>query len=235
MIVKSIAKTYASEQPLPNEDACHLFQHKAALSDGAGGTGIAAQYWAATLVENIPEEPIRNIDTLTAWLKPLAIAFFEQQEQSLATPYQISKLYQEGASATLAAVWLVEGYWHFFGYGDSHWFVFSANHELSLSLPYQSAEDFLGSTHLLNPISMPSSIPICTATIKQQAGNIYFLASDEIAKHILGTLAQKPNQLAKFIASIQGNETDFISYIESQPDIGSDDYSVIYWEDNSED
>ncbi len=231
---QSIAKTYASPHPLPNEDACwHPSPQQAALSDGAGGTGIACHHWAAALVQNLPQEPIRHLEDLVSWLRPLAISFFEQQEKDLSL-HQIGKLYQEGSSATLAAVWKVNTRWHFFGYGDSHWFVFSPQHQLLLSAPYHSAEQFLGSTYLLNPITQPSPEAICTESWEAEVGNVYFLASDEIAKHILGTLSKKTEQLASFIAAVQGSESDFIQYLENQSDIGSDDYSVIYWEDTPE-
>ncbi|MEO5375782.1 MAG: protein phosphatase 2C domain-containing protein [Alphaproteobacteria bacterium] len=180
----------------PNEDRFRVADLDdgvvAAVSDGAGSSGLYCGAWAQTLVENLPGTPIDSRDVLDRWMGGFWKGFADDMKrQAAATPARHSKLVREGSCATLTACWLrtVDDVTnlHWIGYGDSPLCVFEWHDDqpvLTACYP-KSLTQFDAAPYLLNWKDLPQEahVHVGTATLPPRATVI--IASDGIGQYLL--------------------------------------------------
>jgi len=202
-----------------NEDRFRLTESGAgllaAVSDGAGASGLFCGAWAETLVSRLPGEPLAGIDEINAWMDAFCLDFRAAiAAQTRADRAKHSKFVREGSFATLTACWLAasedrtEVRW--IGYGDSPLLVFDrTGPEPSLigSHPGTLAA-FDRDPQLLNWMTVPSAAGLKSGAILLPPRATVVLASDGIGQFMLlrylaspaapaGALAEEFGRLAK--------------------------------------
>ena len=164
----------------------------AAVSDGAGASGLYCGAWAEALVERLPETPLGTIDDLNRWLDGFCLDFRQSTiTQCKGDPPRHSKFVREGSCATLAACWLkadeatVTAHW--LGYGDSPLLVFDrtgGEPELMLAHPGTLAA-FDRDPHLLNWTVLPEARHLKQGMVTLPRRATVMLASDGIGQFLM--------------------------------------------------
>ncbi|MEI6986945.1 MAG: hypothetical protein WCK65_12530 [Rhodospirillaceae bacterium] len=195
-----------------NEDRFRLSQIEgaggmgllAAVSDGAGASGIFCGAWAETLVGKLPDAPISDLEALNCWLDGFCLDFRSTHSvQAKVDPTRHSKFVREGSFATLVVCWLglyrgggagdINGagdadaaVLHWLGYGDSPLLVFdrSANCMVLVESHPTSLADFDRDPHLLNWKNMPDSARLRTGMLRLPRLATIILASDGIGQFL---------------------------------------------------
>ena len=164
----------------------------AAVSDGAGASGLYCGAWAETLVERLPEAPLGTIDDLNRWLDGFCLEFRQTMiAQCKADPPKHSKFVREGSFATLAACWLwanesgVTAHW--IGYGDSPVLVFDRTGDEAelVSAHPNGLAAFDRDPHLLNWTVLPDSQRLSGGTVALPRRATVMLASDGIGQFLM--------------------------------------------------
>lgn len=164
----------------------------AAVSDGAGGSGLFCGAWAGALVGRLPGQPLVGIDELNRWLDGFCLDFHREfAGRARADQRKHSKFVREGSFATLAACWLtrtgpaVSCRW--LGYGDSPVLVFDRTGDgLSLVAGHpDSLTDFDRDPHLLNWTTLPTPAALKAGEVTLPERATLVLASDGIGQFIL--------------------------------------------------
>ncbi len=225
--IQSIAKLLSDKTE--KEDKVLKKDTLYALADGAGGTGILCGEWAELVLSNLPENAIVSFTGFIDWFKNFSEAFIEQYEPILRQDsFQLRKFYEEGSACTLAAFWIEEKEIHWLTYGDAH--VFSIAEDIFESFPFQARDQLLGGTHLINWSKLPDEEGFRCGTFSLKSNTTYLLATDEISKHIFYLKEREEDflfALEDLWVSLD-NEKSFREYIQKQPDIGEDDYTIIF-------
>lgn len=115
------------EQGCINEDAVLAKGNIIAVSDGAGGGGLFAERWSRYMLEHLPDTPIQTAEELDNWLEQIWEPFYNQCEADakMLGSMSLEKFYDEGAFATLAAIWRTgENLYQWMSYGDSVAFLY---------------------------------------------------------------------------------------------------------------
>ena len=176
----------------PTEDVICLFPRRAALSDGAGGTGVYAHLWAQQLAHTLPEHPFTDNEALWQYVQRQEAPFLQKVEPLAATHAPTNyKLWIEGSSATLAALWWrplsgrMVAEW--VSYGDSAVMIYEPRLRRLHLQPYLRPPDqFLRNPHLLNwnGTGLPPSAFCRSEKPLPLDGKIVWLASDALAQHL---------------------------------------------------
>ncbi len=164
----------------------------AAVSDGAGASGLFCGAWAEELVERLPVAPLISIDDLNRWLDGFCLKFRQTiQTQCKSDPPKHSKFVREGSFATLSACWLTADETavtaHWLGYGDSPLLVFDctgSEPELVLAHPASLAA-FDRDPHLLNWMSLPDAQRLSVGKLQLPSRATVVLASDGIGQYAM--------------------------------------------------
>ena len=170
-----------------NEDAAIALPGLAAVSDGAGGAGLYAEQWSRYLVDNLPLSPIVFFEELDRWLGSIWESFYSTCEvmARAAGGMVLSKFYDEGSYATLAAVWRLsaeECRW--MAYGDS--VVFHYNWERhSLEHSFTSLADFDKPPHLINDKDELLREGFSSGLFHTDKYSAVFVTSDALAHYIM--------------------------------------------------
>lgn len=200
-----------------------------AISDGAGGSGILCGEWGELALSRLVEKPISSFLDFTLWLGAFVDEFVEQYEQLITEDsFQLRKFYEEGSACTIAALWLEGSQSHWMTYGDAH--VFHITEDTFESAPFQAREEFSRGTYLLNWNSMPDPEGFRAGTFKLEESSVLLLATDEVSKHIFYLRDSSKDfrqSLQQLLLAIKDEDT-FRRYIAVHPDIGEDDYTLIY-------
>ncbi len=164
----------------------------AAVSDGAGASGLFCGAWAEELVGRLPAAPLSSIDDLNRWLDGFCLKFRQTTlAQCKSDPPKHSKFVREGSFATLSACWLsaddsgVTAHW--LGYGDSPLLVFDRTGnepELVLAHPVSLAA-FDRDPHLLNWMAVPEAQRLSAGKLLLPARATVVLASDGIGQYVM--------------------------------------------------
>ncbi len=176
----------------PTEDVISINNNWAALSDGAGGTGVYTDIWAKLLTCCLPECPFADIEALWQYVQQQGGAFLQEVGPLVATnPIVEYKLWREGSAASLAAIW-----WKYEGgqmmvewlsYGDSAVMIYQPHlQKLQIQTYLQSPDQFLRNPHLLNWKAQGLSANAFCRSEKPLSfrGRIFWLASDALAQHL---------------------------------------------------
>jgi hypothetical protein len=164
----------------------------AAVSDGAGASGLFCGAWAETLVGQLPATPIDSLKAFNDWLDPFCLEFHTTHaRQSKNDAAKHSKFIREGSCATLVVCWLRfsgdKAFVHWLGYGDSPLLVFdrSGREPLLIAGHPDSLGAFDRDPHLLNWKDMPDPGSLKTGVIPLPARATVVLASDGIGQFML--------------------------------------------------
>ena len=164
----------------------------AAVSDGAGASGLYCGAWAETLLGRLPEAPLCSIDDLNRWLDGFCLEFRQTMiAQCKTDPPKHSKFVREGSFATLAACWFttdeskVTAHW--LGYGDSPILVFDRTEgEAELVLTHPDCLTALDrDPHLLNWTVLPEAQRLRSGAVTLPRRATVMLASDGIGQFLM--------------------------------------------------
>lgn len=164
----------------------------AAVSDGAGSSGMFCGAWAETLVGRLPQTPLSGVEDLNRWMEEFWEDFSVRTKKSAAQDAgKLSKFVREGSYATLAACWLrkrddgVSMNW--LGYGDSPIYVFDRSRgEAALSLCDPAGLAALErDPHLLNWKTIPKEDHLRVGAVELTGPATVVLASDGIGQFVL--------------------------------------------------
>ena len=164
----------------------------AAVSDGAGASGLYCGAWAEALVERLPETPLGTIEDLNRWLDGFCLEFRKSMiTQCKGDPPRHSKFVREGSCATVAACWLKAGESavtaHWIGYGDSPLLVFDRTGdepELMQAHP-GTLTAFDRDPHLLNWTVLPEAQHLKQGMVTLPRRATVMLASDGIGQFLM--------------------------------------------------
>ena len=164
----------------------------AAVSDGAGASGLYCGAWAEALVGHLPEAPLGTIGALNAWLDGFCLEFRQSMiARCKADPPKHSKFVREGSCATLATCWLRADdagvVLHWLAYGDSPILVFDRGADepdLTLAHP-TSLGAFDRDPHLLNWTVLPEARHLCGGTVALPRRATVMLATDGIGQFLM--------------------------------------------------
>ena len=119
---------------IPNEDSFCKSDNLIAVSDGAGGCGLFAREWSKYLIRHIPKKRVITcFAEFDKWVDGIWEAFYNEYEAvaKAGDGIFLSKFYNEGSCATVAAAWRVsDSECRWVAYGDS--VVFHYNRRVSL-------------------------------------------------------------------------------------------------------
>lgn len=176
----SIAKF---EEGITNEDAARATLKWIAVSDGAGGGGVFADRWSKYLVEHLPDEPITNYQAFDAWIDSIWEPFYNDCEEQAKKEggMLLNKFYDEGAFATLAAVWK-NGQW--ICYGDSVVFCYDKETGL-LQHSFGNIMDFNNPPYLVNCKDPTDEKGFKSGKFNITTNTIVFATSDALSHYIL--------------------------------------------------
>jgi len=164
----------------------------AAVSDGAGASGLYCGAWAEALVARLPDRPLTGLVDLNGWLDGFCLDFQRGlAAQAKTDPRKHSKFVQEGSFATLAACWLersgpkVSCRW--LAYGDSPLLVFdrTGGEPALVACHPDRLAVFDRDPQLLNWKTLPEPSALKAGEVALPARATVVLASDGIGQYLL--------------------------------------------------
>lgn len=170
-----------------NEDAVVARPGLLAVSDGAGGGGLFADEWSKYLVSMLPNNPLTSFGELDGWLDGIWESFYSTCEQKarLISPMHLSKFYNEGSFATLAAVWFTDsGVCRWMAYGDSVVFCYN-RHSGLLQHSFTRLADFNRAPYLVSCKDPLNEKGFSSGLFDIDEECIFFVTSDALAHYIL--------------------------------------------------
>lgn len=166
-----------------NEDAVKAKESLIAVSDGAGGGGVFAERWSQYLVDNLPDNPIKNYKAFDKWIDGIWEPFYnncEEEAQKIGGMF-LNKFYDEGSFATLVAVWK-GGQW--ISYGDSVAFCYNRKTK-ELQHSFTRLVDFNNPPYLINCKDPLTPDGFRSGKFEMDNNCMFFVASDALAHYIL--------------------------------------------------
>lgn len=170
-----------------NEDAVLARPDLIAVSDGAGGGGLFADRWSRYLVEHLPDTPICGAEELDAWIGDIWEPFYNacEEEAKLVGGMTLDKFYDEGAFATLVAVWKVsDKVCKWINYGDSVAFHYNYSTK-KLEHSFASIVDFDKPPYLINCKDEIDKDGVHQGIFYTDSDSVVFATSDALAHYIL--------------------------------------------------
>ncbi|WP_338761019.1 hypothetical protein WAF17_14675 [Bernardetia sp. ABR2-2B] len=180
-----------------NEDAFCIYNSdsksdknlKIALSDGAGGMGLFAADWSKQLVDNLPNEPFENVESVSNWLGTFWEQFYDRYSQKaakLGSDYQ-NKFFEQGSAATLVGLWEKETVFEWVTYGDSCISVFSKSSidNTFQMFPYSLPSQFSTYPHLINVQEECQQEGFLKGSFEKENVDFILLTSDALSLYIL--------------------------------------------------
>lgn len=170
-----------------NEDAVIARKNMIAVSDGAGGGGLFADRWSKYLLRRLPDSPINSAIELDEWLDSIWEEFYNTAEV-LAKELggmALDKFYDEGAFATLAAVWkLDDRTCRWMAYGDSVVFHYDFSTK-ELIHSFSSLSDFDRPPYLISCKDELNPRGFRSGEFSIGKKSFVFVTSDALAHYIL--------------------------------------------------
>lgn len=204
-----------NESTTANEDRFRVSPPLYAISDGAGGEGLAADKWAETILDQLPDKPFDNLEEINDWIGTFCDSFeMSIQEQIQSNPTAIERFMLQGSLATLLATWVNEEYFHYVSIGDSMLMLYNTE-EKTLWTPHEAnaMQCFNDNPHL---ISLRDITPISQIKLDKKNYNtndILILATDAIAK-LLIVLYQYSKDKNEYLAKKETlNNPSYLDYL----------------------
>lgn len=170
-----------------NEDAVVARPGLLAVSDGAGGGGLFADEWSKYLMSMLPDNPLTSFGELDGWLDGIWESFYSTCEQKarIISPMHLSKFYNEGSFATLAAVWFTDSkVCRWMAYGDSVVFCYN-RHSGLLQHSFTRLADFNRAPYLVSCKDPLNEKGFSSGQFDTDEECILFVTSDALAHYIL--------------------------------------------------
>lgn len=169
-----------------NEDAAIARDGIIAVSDGAGGGGLYADLWSAYLLEKLPDEPITTFEKLDSWLDGIWETFYNECEDKAKKDggLVLNKFYDEGAFATLAAVWKENESCYWISYGDSVAFHYNMRTGI-LEHSFTKLIDFNNPPYLINCKDPLNNEGFRCGEFKIDNDSVVFCATDALAHFVI--------------------------------------------------
>ncbi len=171
------------EDNITNEDAAIAKENMIAVSDGAGGGGVFAEYWSQYLVTHLADKPIKSCRYFDKWIDGIWESFYndcEEKAKKIGGMF-LNKFYDEGSFATLVAVWK-NGDW--ISYGDSVAFCYNMKSG-ELKHTFTRLADFNNPPYLINCKDPLEKKGFRCGKIKITNDCIIFATSDTLAHYII--------------------------------------------------
>lgn len=171
------------EEDITNEDAATARMGVITVSDGAGGGGVFADCWSRYLVERLPDEPIESFEAFDKWIDGIWEPFYNrcEEEAKKIGGLFLNKFYDEGAFATLVAVW-ESGRW--MSYGDSVAFCYNRRTGV-LQHSFTCLADFNRPPNLINCKDPLDENGFRSGKFNIDDDCFVFVVSDTLAHYIL--------------------------------------------------
>ena len=171
-----------------NEDAVLAGDRVIAISDGAGGGGLFAERWSRYLLDYLPKDgPIETFEALDGWIESIWEPFYNRCEEDAKrlNSLALDKFYDEGAFATLVAVWETAlATYRWISFGDSVAFHYDrATRQLDHS--FGALADFDLAPALINCKDELSRDGFKNGTFCAGNDSVVFVASDALAHYIM--------------------------------------------------
>ena len=185
--MKPKALSVAKFGEIINEDAATARPGLLAVSDGAGGGGLFADEWSRYMVSKLPDSPVTTFGQLDGWLDGIWELFYTTHEQKARqlSPMHLSKFYDEGSFATLAAIWLSDtGKSSWMAYGDSVVFCYSRATGL-LQHSFSRLADFNRAPYLVSCKDPIDEKGFSSGIFDTDNESILFVTSDALAHYVL--------------------------------------------------
>jgi serine/threonine protein phosphatase PrpC len=203
-----------------------------ALSDGAGGVGIFAEIWSATLVEKIKTQstPFATLEELDVWIGSFAEEYIQTQTPTLSeNRYVRQKFEQEGSYATLAACWVSAQKGIFCLYGDSCAFHWNGTTLTLYPEKYREDAAFHHAPYLIG-IYEPLVKGFEKEEISCQKGDFLILASDAFSRFLLKISQEKDvkDWIEALWLALETKESfeNFCTELYNSKQLPPDDWSV---------
>ncbi len=184
---KKCCTTGKFEEGCISEDAVLSRDNVIAVSDGAGGGGLFAERWSQYLLDKLPDTPIGSADALDEWIGSIWEPFYNECEEDAKHlgGMSLEKFYDEGAFATLVAVWRTAAdTCQWISYGDSVAFHYNyATKKLEHS--FGRLGDFDEPPYLINCKDELDKAGFRSGTFHTDQNSIIFVASDALSHYIM--------------------------------------------------
>lgn len=209
-----------NEAPEANEDRYRIDAGLFAISDGAGGEGLAADLWAETILEQLPKEPITNVNDVNDWIGSFCDAFEKDINTKIqANPTAIERFLLQGSLATLVAVWKNDKQLDYVAIGDSMLLLYDSRNK-TIWTPFgdEPMLCFNDNPHL---ISLRENTPVEQIKLASKTYNtddVLVLATDAFAKLLLVLYYytnDKPNYENQKGAITNPNYSDYLAKFEN--------------------
>jgi serine/threonine protein phosphatase PrpC len=204
-----------NEASTANEDRWRVSPPLYAISDGAGGEGLAADKWAQTILDHLPDKSFDTLDEINDWIGTFCDSFENSiQEQIQSNPTAIERFMLQGSLATLVATWVHEEHFQYVSIGDSMLMLYNTE-EKTLWTPQEdnAMQCFNDNPHL---ISLRDLTPISQIKLDKKSyktNDILILATDAIAK-LLIVLYQYSNDKNEYLAQKETlNNPNYLDYL----------------------
>lgn len=175
------------EEGCISEDAVLARDNVIAVSDGAGGGGLFAERWSQYLLDKLPDTPIDSAYALDEWIGSIWEPFYNECEESAKQlgGMSLEKFYDEGAFATLVAVWRTAAdTCQWVSYGDSVAFHYNyATKKLEHS--FGKLGDFDEPPYLINCKDELNKEGFHSGTFHTDKNSLVFAASDALSHYIM--------------------------------------------------
>ncbi len=218
-IVKANNDFFDNNTQRKNEDAWRHNDKLVAIADGAGGVGILADKWAATLVNNVPLQPFKNIDNIDRWVARFWEDFYNKYSKELKDdPWKIKKFNEEGSLATLSVIWQISSHkFQYESYGDSALFIFNKRSgKLHIQNNFKSINSFTSHPALINwATEKHHEKHFFKQTIHLQKNDEIILATDGIAMYIYGAYLASKNTIKEDI--LESKMKKIVDYYHQKP------------------
>ena len=171
------------EEGITNEDAAIASKEVIAVADGAGGGGVFADCWSQYLVNNLPDNPIKDYKSFDTWIDGIWEPFYNECETKAKNigGMFLNKFYDEGSFTTLVAVWK-DGQW--ISYGDSVAFCYNMKTG-ELQHSFTRLVDFNNSPYLINCKDPLDESGFRGGQFTKDNECVIMAASDTLAHYIL--------------------------------------------------
>ena len=199
-----------------NEDAVLVRDGLIAISDGAGGGGVFADEWSRYLLSKLPEKPFENYVEFDNWVNCIAGDFYDSHEviaKQKGGPF-LEKFYDEGAFATLIAVWKISSNdYVWVSYGDSVAFAYNPI-DNKLEHSFSRLADFNQPPHLISLISPLDSKSFRRGHFVVPQGAYVFVTSDALAHYIIARYNSETGQVEEINSAVMAKSRN-ASYVKA--------------------
>lgn len=224
----------AGNSPEEYEDAYALDvpEGRFAVADGASETSFARR-WARLLVDGfIAEAPEADAALLTAWTKPLAERWAQENDPK-ALPWYAQEKAKDGAFSSLLGLCLDSGAgrWRSLAVGDSCLFLIRKQKTLACAFPIERSAEFNNRPRLIASVSRANESVWGAARAQEgdlAPGDQFFLMTDALAQWFLVETEMKRHPWAALKRlKAQEDFSAFVDLLRAGRSLRNDDVTLV--------